>query len=139
VASFRATLAEAALAQVVVHLVDASHPDWPDQLAVGEEVLASLGVEPKGCIVVLNKVDRLGGALPPAPVDRNVIAISALTGEGMDSLRDRLRTAIPVPARAGDSPVSGRGRRGAAARLARRGRRRAPIHGEGIDLVVRRR
>jgi GTP-binding protein HflX len=94
VASFRATLAEATLAQVVVHLVDASHPDWPDQLAVGEEVLASLGVEPKSCIVVLNKVDRLDGALPPAPADRTVVAISALTGEGMDVLRERLRTAI---------------------------------------------
>jgi GTPase len=94
VASFRATLAEAALAQIVVHLVDASHPDWADQLAVGEEVLASLGVEPKGCIVVLNKVDRLDGALPPAPLDRTVVAISALTGEGIDALKSGLRTAV---------------------------------------------
>jgi len=30
-----------------VHLVDASHPDWREQLKVGEEVLASLGVDPK--------------------------------------------------------------------------------------------
>ncbi len=94
VASFRATLAEAALAQVVVHLVDASHPDWADQLAVGEEVLASLGVEPKGCIVALNKVDRLDGALPPSPLDRTVVAISALTGEGVDALKSGLREAV---------------------------------------------
>ena len=67
VASFRATLAEAALAQVVVHLVDGSHPDWQEQLAVGDEVLESLGIDPKGCIVALNKIDRLDGALPLGP------------------------------------------------------------------------
>ncbi|HVN75990.1 MAG TPA: GTPase HflX [Thermoanaerobaculaceae bacterium] len=87
VASFRATLAEAALAQVVVHLVDASHREWPDHLRVGEEVLASLGVEPRACIVGLNKVDRLDGQLPPAPPDRTVVAVSARTGEGVDGLK----------------------------------------------------
>ncbi len=94
VASFRATLAEAALAQVVVHLVDGSHPDWPEQLAVGEEVLESLGIDPKGCIVALNKIDRLGGGLPPAPVGREVVAISALTGQGLDALRSALSAAV---------------------------------------------
>jgi GTP-binding protein HflX len=94
VASFRATLSEASLAQVIVHLVDASHPDWADQLKVGEEVLASLGVEPKGCVVALNKVDRIEGALPPAPPDRTVVAISALTGQGVDDLRSRLRASV---------------------------------------------
>ena len=43
---------------------------------------------------MLNKVDRLDGALPPAPADRTVVAISALTGEGMDALRTRLRTEV---------------------------------------------
>jgi GTP-binding protein HflX len=94
VASFRATLSEASLAQVVVHLVDASHPDWGDQLKVGEEVLASLGVEPKGCVVALNKVDRIEGAPPPAPPDRDVVVISALTGQGVDDLRSRLRATV---------------------------------------------
>ncbi len=94
IASFRATLAEAALAQVVVHMVDASHPDWPDHLEVGEQVLASLGVEPKGCVVVLNKLDRFDGQPPATPPDRDVVTISALTGQGMDELRGRLRTAV---------------------------------------------
>ncbi len=94
VASFRATLAEAALAQVVVHLVDGSHPDWPEQLAVGEEVLESLGIDPKGCIVALNKIDRLDGGLPPAPVGRTVVAISALTGQGLDELRSAMAAAV---------------------------------------------
>ena len=94
VASFRATLAEAALAQVVVHVVDASHPDWPDHLKVGEDVLGSLGVEPKSCIVVLNKVDRTDGRPPAAPRDREVVFVSALTGRGVDELRGALRAAV---------------------------------------------
>ena len=93
VASFRATLAEAALAQVVVHVVDASHPAWADQLAVGEEVLEDLGVEPKRCLVALNKVDRLDGP-PPAPPGRTTVAISALTGQGLGELRAALAAAV---------------------------------------------
>jgi GTP-binding protein HflX len=94
VASFRATLAEAALAQIVVHMVDASHPDWPDHLKVGEDVLASLGVDPKGTIVVLNKIDRTDGLPPAAPLDREVVTLSALTGRGVDRLRATLRAAV---------------------------------------------
>ncbi len=94
VASFRATLAEAALAEVVVHVVDAAHPAWPDQLAVGEEVLASLGLEPRGCIVALNKCDRLRDGPPAAPPDRDAVAISARTGQGVDRLRERVRAAV---------------------------------------------
>jgi len=94
VASFRATLAEAALAQVVVHLVDASHADWSDHLDVGEEVLESLGVDPKSCVIALNKIDRIDGGPPPAPPDRTVVAISALTGQGLDRLRSEVRSAV---------------------------------------------
>ena len=94
VASFRATLAEAALAQIVVHMVDASHPDWPDQLGVGEEVLSSLGIEPKSCIVALNKIDRTDGQPAAAPPERDVVALSALTGQGVDELRAKLRSAV---------------------------------------------
>jgi len=94
VASFRATLAEAALAQVVVHLVDASHPDWSDHLDVGEEVLETLGVDPKSCVIALNKIDRIDGGPPPAPPDRTVVTISALTGQGLDRLRSEVRSAV---------------------------------------------
>ncbi len=94
VASFRATLAEAALAQVVVHVVDVSHPGWPDQLRVGDEVLESLGVDPRGCLVVLNKVDRLDGAPPPPPDGRPALAVSALTGAGVSALQQAIRARI---------------------------------------------
>jgi GTP-binding protein HflX len=138
VASFRATLAEAARAQVLVHLVDASHPEWPEQLAVGEEVLASLAVAPASCIVGLNKIDRLDTA-PPAPLGRTVVPLSARTGAGMDPLRAALRDAVlgqpgievlRFPADGGEAL------QGALARetvLAHR------YSASGIELVVRRR
>jgi GTP-binding protein HflX len=94
VASFRATLAEATLAQVVVHVVDASHPGWEDQLRVGDAVLESLGVDPRTCIVALNKIDRIAGAPPLPPADREGVPVSALTGAGLDALRLALRQRV---------------------------------------------
>ena len=139
VASFRATLAEATLAQVVVHLVDASHPDWPEQLEVGEEVLESLGVDPKGCIVVLNKTDRLDGVLPPAPPDRTAVAVSALTGDGLDALRSEVRRVVLAqpglqtlrfPAEGGEELQRALREETVVARR---------FTGDGVELVVRRR
>ncbi|MFI5168469.1 MAG: hypothetical protein ACHQQS_17835, partial [Thermoanaerobaculales bacterium] len=54
------------------------------------EVLTSLGVEPRACIVGLNKIDRVHGAVPPAPEGRVAVPISAATGEGLDRLRATL-------------------------------------------------
>jgi GTPase len=139
VASFRATLGEAALAQIVVHLVDASHPDWPDQLEVGEGVLSSLGIEPKSCIVALNKIDRTDGQPAPAPPERDVVALSALTGQGVDGLRAKLRSAVldqpgitvlRFPAEGGEELQRALCEENVVAR------RFAP---SGIELVVRRR
>jgi GTP-binding protein HflX len=94
VASFRATLAEATLAQVIVHVVDASHPGWEDQLRVGDEVLESLGVDPRSCIVALNKVDRLDGTPPVSPESRTAVPVSALTGAGVPALQQAIRARI---------------------------------------------
>jgi len=94
VASFRATLGEAGLAEVLVHLVDASHPDWEEHFRVGEEVLASLGIETRDSLVVLNKVDRCAGGVPPPPAGRRGVRISALTGEGLDELRRAVADAV---------------------------------------------
>ncbi|HNX51159.1 MAG TPA: GTPase HflX [Thermoanaerobaculaceae bacterium] len=93
VASFRSTLAEAADAEIIVHLVDASHPEWRDHLRVGEEVLESLGVGREKCLVVLNKLDKLGEPVP-AMADRPTVGISARRGDGLDLLRARLRDRV---------------------------------------------
>ena len=63
VASFRATLEEARAADALLHVVDASHPDWEGQLRVAEKVLAELGLADRPLILVFNKID----AVPDAP------------------------------------------------------------------------
>ncbi len=62
VASFRATLEEVLEADVLLHVIDASHPFWEEQRDVVEEVLADLGASEKDTVFVFNKVDRLGAA-----------------------------------------------------------------------------
>jgi GTPase len=59
VASFRATLEEAGEADVLLHVIDASHPQWEEQKEVVEGVLADLGLRDHPTVLVFNKVDRL--------------------------------------------------------------------------------
>jgi GTP-binding protein HflX len=97
VASFRATLEEALDAGVLLHVVDASHPDWEEQASVVFQVLADAGVgEEKRVLVALNKADQLDEAdrtdrLRTAQ-DRGweAIVVSATTGMGLGELRDTL-------------------------------------------------
>lgn len=94
VAAFRATLEEVNDADILLHIVDASHPNMDEQVAAVEEVLEELGAGKKKVITGLNKIDaiddtdfdakkRLGAALTEYP---NAIAFSALTGENLDGL-----------------------------------------------------
>ncbi len=59
VASFRATLEEATEADLLLHVIDASHPGWEEQRFVVEEVLADLGMNEHPTVLVFNKTDRL--------------------------------------------------------------------------------
>jgi GTP-binding protein HflX len=59
VASFRATLEEAREADVLLHIVDSSHPDWEGQMHVVERVLAELGLADRPLIPVFNKIDAV--------------------------------------------------------------------------------
>jgi GTP-binding protein HflX len=95
VASFRSTLEEVVAADLVLHVVDRSHPAWEEQKRVAEEVLAELGVAPERILTVLNKVDRLEG---PARVGPDEIAVSAITGRGIAALR------AAISARLGGGP-----------------------------------
>ncbi len=63
VASFRSTLEEAADADLLLHIVDASSPALADHLRATHEALAGLGFGSRPSLVVLNKVDRLTGPL----------------------------------------------------------------------------
>jgi GTP-binding protein HflX len=93
VASFRATLEEALDADVLLHVVDASHPDWEEQAQVVGEVLQEAGLASGVPVVmVLNKCDRLTSeereALAAEVARRGweAVLVSAKTGEGMEGV-----------------------------------------------------
>jgi GTP-binding protein HflX len=88
VASFRSTMEEAVAADLVLHVIDVSHPQFEDQRAVGDEVLKDLGVDADRVIEVYNKADR-GEHLDVRR--RDAVTISALTGRGIEKLVDAIR------------------------------------------------
>lgn len=91
VAPFRSTLEEAVDADLVLHVVDASHSGWEQQLRVGDEVLEGLGVDRERELVVLNKIDLVDGRRPLAPGGRRSVAVSAVSREGLTDLRTVIR------------------------------------------------
>ena len=96
VAAFRATLEEVIEADIILHVRDMSHEDTGAQSADVAKVLGELGIEPtdKRIIEVWNKVDRLDGEgrerlinlAARQPAERAPVIVSAVTGEGIDSL-----------------------------------------------------
>jgi len=97
VAAFRATLEEVTAADLILHVRDIAHPDSEAQRADVLAVLEEIGVGPEAgegapIVEVWNKLDALDPeaherVLGDAARDEDVIAISALTGEGIDNLR----------------------------------------------------
>jgi GTP-binding protein HflX len=102
VASFRSTMEEAVAADLVLHVIDVSHPQFDEQREVGDDVLRDLGVAPERVLEVLNKGDRLRGgevaelrgpARPTTTQPRNLATpISALKGDGIDQLVDAIKS-----------------------------------------------
>lgn len=93
--AFRSTLEEALHADLLLHVVDASAPDAPEQYRTAEAVLASLGAAGKPGVVALNKADRLAGERPFLNTgDRPQVEISAATGAGLDRLIDVIGQAV---------------------------------------------
>jgi GTP-binding protein HflX len=90
VASFRSTLEEAVEADLLLHVVDVSHPAWEDQIAAVVQTLDSLGIADAPTLMVMNKSDRQEGAACRAEVHLqypDAAWVSALTGDGLDDLR----------------------------------------------------
>lgn len=87
VTSFRATLEEVERAEILLHVRDASSPMMDEQKAQVEKVLAELEVTRKPTIEVLNKIDLLSESERMLlPTGDGVVAVSGLTGAGMDVL-----------------------------------------------------
>ena len=102
VAAFRATLEELAEADVLLHVVDASRPALEEHMAAVESLLEELGVAERPTILVLNKMDRVQSerSLESLMVSRaRVVAVSAVTGKGIESLLAAIDASVrPVPA-----------------------------------------
>ena len=95
VASFRATLEEARAADLLLHVVDASHPDWEGQMRVVERVLAELDLADRPMLVVFNKMDAVTDPLDFAARVRELypdaITTSTMRTDGTVALKARLR------------------------------------------------
>ena len=88
VAAFKATLEELNYADLILHVIDVSNPDWMDQLRVTDSLIRELGVETTPRIEVYNKCDRCAGRELPRKSD--AVCISAATGEGLEDLKKRM-------------------------------------------------
>ncbi|MCC8080419.1 MAG: GTPase HflX [Lachnospiraceae bacterium] len=89
--AFRSTLEEARYADLIIHVVDASNPQWDIQMHVVYETLQELGVTDQKVITLFNKCDCLSGeeVFQDFRADRS-LRISAKTGEGLDQLKTEL-------------------------------------------------
>jgi GTP-binding protein HflX len=101
IAAFRATLEEVNNADLLVHVVDASHPNAAQQLTIVEDMLANeLNVGDVPIIVALNKIDRISAENEADPLEEfesltpNATPISALTGAGMPHLLAKIEAEI---------------------------------------------
>ncbi|HIE26770.1 TPA: GTPase HflX [Candidatus Poribacteria bacterium] len=93
VASFKATLEEVTEADLLLHIVDASHPEALKQIKAVNQVLEELKVVDKPTLMLLNKIDNLESYDELRVLQNEYpdsIAISALTGEGLERLKSRL-------------------------------------------------
>ncbi len=91
VAAFKATLEELNYADLILHVIDVSNPDWMEQLRVTDSLIRELGVETTPRIEVYNKCDKCdrceGAELPRGG---EAVCISAVTGEGLEELKKRM-------------------------------------------------
>jgi GTP-binding protein HflX len=100
VASFRATLEETRDADLLLHVVDASHPLWEEQRLVVDQVLLELGLQDQPVLLAFNKIDLLEEHALLALQERvtalvpNAVFVSAETEDGLEPLRRALRHAM---------------------------------------------
>jgi len=99
VEAFRSTLEEVADSDVILHVVDASHPDPGSQLATVRDVIGELGARHIAELVVFNKADLADDTqrLLLRSLAPHAIFVSARTGEGIDELRAAIAELLPQP------------------------------------------
>lgn len=97
VEAFKATLEEVVQADLLLHVVDVSHPLVEEQITAVNAVLAEIGAGEKPVLMVLNKVDRLETAVALGRLQErfpHAVAIAATTGQGLEELLAEISTQI---------------------------------------------
>ena len=84
VEAFKATLEELSFADLLLHVIDVSNPEWREQAGVVEKLISELGAEQTPRIDVFNKCDKCPAEILPHGED--IVSISAKTGQGLDEL-----------------------------------------------------
>jgi GTP-binding protein HflX len=101
IAAFRATLEEIEDSDLIVHMVDVSHPDYEAQIRAVQRILDELDYGEIPQLLVFNKTDRLDALELAERVNgRDVVTISALRAEGIDALLERIDFVLPSSVRA---------------------------------------
>ena len=91
VEAFKATLEELSYADVLLHVIDISNPDWEEQARVVDELITQLGAQQTPCLRVYNKCDAYLGILPHG---EDCVCLSAKSGEGVQELVKKLSTIL---------------------------------------------
>ena len=89
--AFKATLEELSYADVLLHVIDISNPEWEEQARVVDGLVRQLGAEATPCVRVFNKCDAYIGRLPHG---EDVVCISARSGEGAAELVEKLASLL---------------------------------------------
>jgi len=82
--AFKATLEELEYADMLLHVIDISNPEWKEQAQIVDELICDMSVEKTPCLRVYNKSDLFWGDIRPHGED--CVNISAKTGEGLQEL-----------------------------------------------------
>lgn len=82
--AFKATLEELEYADLLLHVIDVSNPEWDEQAKIVDELIYELGAQQIPCLRVYNKSDLFFGEIRPG--GQNCVNISAKTGEGLNEL-----------------------------------------------------
>jgi GTP-binding protein HflX len=96
VAAFRATLEELKDADLLLHVVDASHPAIDAHMQAVEELLGELEVADRPTVLAFNKMDRVEGDPGLLVARRGGVPISAASGSGIEQLLKAIEGALPV-------------------------------------------
>ncbi|MDE2058230.1 MAG: GTPase HflX [candidate division NC10 bacterium] len=98
VTAFKATLEELDEADLLLHIIDASHPQVMEQKETVDTLLRELGLSPKPIVEVFNKVDLLTSGIGSSFIGGKTVvprvAVSAITGYGLDRLTQTVRESL---------------------------------------------